>query len=278
MTSQAAVCARQVEIIYGEGSKRFTAVQDINFDVQPGEKFAIIGPSGCGKSTLLKAIAGFNPISAGELLTVGKPIKAPGADRMVVFQDFEQLFPWKTVLENLVYSIQVTHKTRKPEAVNQALDYLQLVGVDHAADRYPHQLSGGMKQRVAIARALSVKPQILLMDEPFSALDPIIRTRLQQELNQIWERTKVTLVMITHSIQEAVYLGHRVLVMSSTTPATVEEILDTSYLNDMDSPDFAQMEAYLRNLLTSFRSSQVPFPTQSAHEHTDSTTSQYSSL
>ena len=278
MTLHAAVRARQVEIIYGKGSKRFTAVQDINFDVQPGEKFAIIGPSGCGKSTLLKAIAGFNSISAGELLTVGKPIKAPGADRMVVFQDFEQLFPWKTVLENLVYSIQATHKTRKTEAVNQALDYLQLVGVDHAANRYPHQLSGGMKQRVAIARALSVRPQILLMDEPFSALDPIIRTKLQRELNQIWERTKVTLVLITHSIQEAVYLGHRVLVMSSTTPATVEAILDTSHLDDMDSPDFAQMEAYLRNLLTSFHSSQIPSLTQSHHELSDSTTSRYSSL
>lgn len=278
MTLHAAVRARQVEIIYGKGSKRFTAVQDINFDVQLGEKFAIIGPSGCGKSTLLKAIAGFNSISAGELLTVGKPIKAPGADRMVVFQDFEQLFPWKTVLENLVYSIQVTHKTRKTEAVNQALDYLQLVGVDHAAERYPHQLSGGMKQRVAIARALSVRPQILLMDEPFSALDPIIRTKLQRELNQIWEHTKVTLVLITHSIQEAVYLGHRVLVMSSTTPATVEEILDTSHLDDMDSPDFAQMEAYLRNLLTSFHSSQISSPTQSHHELAESTTSQYSSL
>lgn len=278
MASQAAILARQVQITYGEGSKRFTAVEDVNFDVQSGEKFAIIGPSGCGKSTLLKAIAGFNPISAGELLTAGKPIKAPGADRMVVFQDFEQLFPWKTVLENLVYSIQVTHKTRKTEAVNQALEYLQLVGVDHAADRYPHQLSGGMKQRVAIARALSVRPQILLMDEPFSALDPIIRTKLQRELNQIWERTKVTLLMITHSIQEAVYLGHRVLVMSSTAPATVEEILDTSHLDDMDSPDFARMEAYLRNLLTSFRSSQVPSPTESDYEHADSTTSQYSSL
>src|SRR3712207_5530490 len=150
MVAEAAILARQVQITYGKGSKRFTAIDNINFEVQPGEKFAIIGPSGCGKSTLLKAIAGFNPISAGELLTVGKPIKAPGADRMVVFQDFEQLFPWKTVRENLIYAIQATRKTRHTEAVNQALEYLQLVGVDQAADRYPHQLSGGMKQRVAI--------------------------------------------------------------------------------------------------------------------------------
>lgn len=268
----AAILARQVQITYGDGNKRFIAVEDINFAVQPGEKFAIIGPSGCGKSTLLKAIAGFNPISAGELLSAGKPIHAPGADRMVVFQDFEQLFSWKTVLENLVYAIQVTSKTRKAEATNRALNYLQLVGVDHAAHRYPHQLSGGMKQRVAIARALSVRPQILLMDEPFSALDPIVRTKLQWELNQIWEQTKVTLLMITHSIQEAVYLGHRVLVMSSTSPATVEDILDTSHLNDMDSPEFAEMSSHLRNLLTSFRSSQITASTHNHHEHADALT------
>lgn len=272
MTSESAVLARQVQITYGEGSKRFTAVEDINFEVQPGEKFVIIGPSGCGKSTLLKAIAGFNSISDGELLTVGNPIKKPGADRMVVFQDFEQLFPWKTVQENLVYAIQATRQLRKTEAVNQALEYLQLVGVDHAAERYPHQLSGGMKQRVAIARALSVKPQILLLDEPFSALDPIVRTRLQWELNRIWEQTKVTLFMITHSIQEAIYLGHRVLVMTSTAPATVEDILDTSHLNDMDSPEFAEMTSHLRNLLTTFRSDQISSSTQNSHEHTHSLT------
>ncbi|HEY9711577.1 MAG TPA: ATP-binding cassette domain-containing protein, partial [Oculatellaceae cyanobacterium] len=163
-------------------------------------------------------------------------------------------------------------KIRHTEAVNQALEYLRLVGVDQAADRYPHQLSGGMKQRVAIARALSVKPRILLMDEPFSALDPIVRTKLQWELNQIWEQTQVTLLMITHSIQEAVYLGHRVLVMSSTSPATVEDILDTSHLNDMDSPEFAEMASHLRNLLTSFRSSQVTSATHSDHEYSESLT------
>lgn len=272
MVSEAAVLARQIRIVYGEGSKKFTAVENVNFTVQSGEKFVIIGPSGCGKSTLLKAIAGFQPIASGEILTAGKRIQGPGADRMVVFQDFEQLFPWKTVLENLVYAIGVTRRTRKAEAVNQALEYLQLVGVDNAADRYPHQLSGGMKQRVAIARALCVRPQILLMDEPFSALDPIVRTKLQWELNQIWERTQVTLLMITHSIQEAVYLGHRVLVMSSTAPATVEDILDTSHLTDMDSPEFAEMAAHLRNLLTSFRSSQLTSSTSSHHEYANSPT------
>lgn len=277
MATPAAVLAKQVQITYGEGSKQFTAVEDISFDVQPAEKFVIIGPSGCGKSTLLKAIAGFFPVSDGELLTAGKPVRAPGIDRMVVFQDFEQLFPWKTVRENLVYAIQVTRQRQRREAVVQALEYLELVGVAHAADKYPHQLSGGMKQRVAIARALSVKPQILLMDEPFSALDPILRTKLQLELNQIWQQTQVTLVMITHSIQEAVYLGHRVLVMSSTAPATVEAILDTSKLEDMDSEAFIRTAAQLRNLLVSFRASQITPQTQNPYENVGSASNQYSS-
>jgi NitT/TauT family transport system ATP-binding protein len=256
MTGNAAVYAQQVQITYETRNSRFIVVDDISFEVQPGEKFVIIGPSGCGKTTLLNAIAGFQSISAGKLFSAGKLIQSPGVDRMMVFQNFEQLFPWKTVLENLIYAIQATRKLRRPEACHQAQTYLQLVGVDHASDRYPHQLSGGMVQRVAIARALSVKPQILLLDEPFSALDPIMRTKLQWELNQIWQQTQITLILITHSIQEAIYLGHRVLVMASTVPTTVEAILDTSQLNDMDSPEFAAMTADLRHRLTaSVRSS-----------------------
>ena len=251
MVSEAALCARQVQIAYESRGSQFTVVEDISFEVQSGEKFVIIGPSGCGKTTLLQAIAGFQRISSGELLLAGEPIRSPGRDRMVVFQDFEQLFPWKTVLENVVYALQVTEKLRKPEAVRQALMYLQLVGVDAAADSYPHQLSGGMKQRVAIARALSIKPQTLLMDEPFSAVDPIRRTKLERELNQIWEQTQITLILITHSIQEAIYLGHRVLVMSATVPSTVEAIFDTSHLNDIDSPEFAEMATTLRHQLNS---------------------------
>lgn len=260
MVSEAAVCARQVQIAYQSRSSQFTVVKDISFEVQSGEKFVIIGSSGCGKTTLLKAIAGFQKITSGELLVSGQSIQSPRRDRMVVFQNFEQLFPWKTVLENMVYAIQVTEKLRKSEAVEQALVYLQLVGVDAAVKAYPHQLSGGMKQRVAIARALSIKPQILLMDEPFSAVDPIRRTRLEKEINQIWERTQITLILITHSIQEAIYLGHRVLVMSSTVPSTIEAIIDTSYLNDIDSPEFAEMANTLRHQLTSPHSRSVPSP------------------
>lgn len=174
MVSEAAICARQVQIAYQSRSSQFTVVKNIIFEVQFGEKFVIIGSSGCGKTTLLNAIAGFQEIRSGELLVDGQPVQSPGRDHMVVFQNFEQLFPWKTVLENMIYAIQVTEKLRKPEAVDRALAYLQPVGVDAAVEAYPHQLSGGMKQRVAIARALSIKPQILLMDEPFSALDPIL--------------------------------------------------------------------------------------------------------
>ncbi|MHC5719587.1 MAG: ABC transporter ATP-binding protein, partial [Nostoc sp.] len=170
-------------ISYSEGKNKFRAVEDVSFAVKPGEKFVIIRPSGCGKTTLLKAIAGFQSISSGELLMAGKRISVPSPDRMVVFQDFEQLLPWQTVVENVVYALETTGKA----AIAEAVRYLDLVGVSAAANKYPHQLSGGMKQRVAIARALAVKPQVLLMDEPFGALDALTRTQLQYELNTIWQ-------------------------------------------------------------------------------------------
>ncbi|MEH1829358.1 MAG: ABC transporter ATP-binding protein [Nostoc sp.] len=242
------ITANSVQIIYKEGRHRFTAVEDVSFAVKPKEKFVIIGPSGCGKSSLLKAIAGFQPISSGELLMRGKKITSPGPDRMVVFQDFEQLLPWQTVRQNIVYALNITGKVASKAANEEALHYLNLVGVSAAVDKYPHQLSGGMKQRVAIARALAVKPQILLMDEPFAALDALTRTQLQYEVNAIWQNTGVTIILITHSIQEAVYLGHQVLVMTPV-PGTVKEIVDTTQIDDINSKEFANMAAHLRSLL-----------------------------
>lgn len=250
------ILAKKVQITYSEGRQRFTAVEDTSFAVRAGEKFVIIGPSGCGKSTLLKAIAGFQPLTSGELLMGGKLITSPSSDRMVVFQDFEQLLPWQTVLENIVYALQITGKATHQAATMEALHYLNLVGVSAAVDKYPHQLSGGMKQKVAIARALAVKPQILLMDEPFAALDALTRTQLQYELNTIWENTGVTIILITHSIQEAAYLGHTVLVMTPV-PGTVKEIVDTSQIDDIDSNKFTEVAAYLRSLLETNSNSQV---------------------
>jgi NitT/TauT family transport system ATP-binding protein len=225
-----------------------TIVEDANFSIQRGEKFVIIGPSGCGKTTLLKAIAGFLKPRQGQVLVKDEPVKGPSPDRAFVFQDFEQLFAWRTVLGNIVYALRVTRQLSRRQAIDKARFYLELVDVAAAADKYPHMLSGGMKQRAALARALALEPDILLMDEPFGALDAITRNQLQIELNDIWQRTGVTIVLVTHSIQEAVFLGHRVMVMSSS-PARIREIVDTHYAEDFSSDTFADISAHLRSLL-----------------------------
>jgi NitT/TauT family transport system ATP-binding protein len=225
-----------------------TIVEDASFSIQRGEKFVIIGPSGCGKTTLIKAIGGFLKPRQGELLVNDKPVKGPGPDRAFVFQDFEQLFAWRTVLGNIVYALQVTKHLSRDEAINKARFYLELVDVAQAEDKYPHMLSGGMKQRAALARALALEPDILLMDEPFGALDAITRNQLQLELNDIWRRTGVTVVLVTHSIQEAVFLGHRVMVMSAS-PAQIREIVNTSAADDIGSPAFAEISKHLQSLL-----------------------------
>ena len=232
----------------GDDGKDIVAVEAATFDVDRGEKFVIIGPSGCGKTTLLKAIAGFMQPSAGTITVDGRSLERPGPDRAVVFQDFDQLFPWRTVRDNIVYALRVAKHMGRREAGARADDVLALVDIARAADRYPHQLSGGMKQRAAIARAIALEPTILLMDEPFGALDAITRNQLQIELNRIWERTNVTLILVTHSIQEAIYLGHRVMVMS-TFPARVREIVDTHEVDDPSSDRFAELTGHLRGLL-----------------------------
>jgi NitT/TauT family transport system ATP-binding protein len=226
----------------------FRAVDSADFVVRRGEKFVLIGPSGCGKTTLLKAIAGFLHPTAGSITLEGVPIGEPGPDRTVVFQDFDQLFPWRTVLDNVVYALGVAKGVRGEVARERARAMLRLVGIEAAGDKYPHQLSGGMKQRGAIARALALEPRILLMDEPFGALDAITRSQLQLDLNAIWRETGVTIVLVTHSIQEAVFLGHHVAVMS-TTPARIVETVDTSAAEDLDSPEFLRLSHHLRSLL-----------------------------
>jgi NitT/TauT family transport system ATP-binding protein len=238
------VVGTDVHISYGG----FNAVRNANFTVRRGEKFILIGPSGCGKTTLLKAIGGFQKVTSGRITIAGASVGEPGPDRAIVFQDFEQLFPWRTVRDNVVYALRVARKTPKAEALERARAMLSLVGIEPAADKYPHQLSGGMKQRAAIARALALEPAILLMDEPFGALDAITRSQLQLELNDIWRKTGVTIVMVTHSIQEAIYLGHNVAVMTSV-PASILETVDTSDVDDVGSPAFGEFSRHLRSLL-----------------------------
>ena len=223
------------------------AVGDVSFDVRPGEKIILLGPSGCGKSTLLKTIAGFIEPAAGQISVQGRADLNPGPDRAVVFQEFDQLFPWRTVLDNVAYPLRVNGRSRE-EADEMATRYVEMTGLTRAANRFPHQLSGGMKQRVAIARALALEPLMLLMDEPFGSLDAQTRSRLQRELNEIHARTQVTIVFVTHSIQEAMLLGHRIVVLGQP-PSTVEEIVDVRGLDDPDTPEYIHVRRRLRELL-----------------------------
>jgi NitT/TauT family transport system ATP-binding protein len=201
----------------------FTALEDINFEVQAGEFMVIVGPSGCGKSTLLDLLGGLTKPSRGEILLDGKPITGPGLDRGIVFQQYA-LFPWRTALGNVEFGLEAKRVTAK-ERKEIARDFLDRVGLSGFENRYPHELSGGMKQRVAIARSLAYDPEVLMMDEPFAALDAQTRELLQAELLTLWEKTRKTIVFITHGIDEAVYLGQRVAVMTSR-PGRIKTILE----------------------------------------------------
>lgn len=199
------------------GRARVVAVEDVSFSIRRGEKFVILGPSGCGKSTLLTAIGGFIPLAGGEIRVDGKAVKGPSMNRVLVFQDFGQLLPWRTAASNVEWAVgkrwpQMPAAERKA----RAMQYVELVGLAPQAEQYPNTLSGGQKQRCAIARAFAVQPEMLLMDEPFGALDAINRERMQFELNRVWaaQGERVTITFVTHDVNEAVHLGHRVMVMS----------------------------------------------------------------
>jgi NitT/TauT family transport system ATP-binding protein len=205
--------ARGVTIDYQSERGTVRATDDVSFEVWRGDRFVLLGPSGCGKSTLLKAVGGFIAPRAGSLQLDGKPILKPGPDRIVVFQEFDQLPPWKTVKQNVMFPLLAGGTPRK-EAEARAMDWLAKVGLAPFADAYPHTLSGGMKARVAIARALAMQPEILLMDEPFAALDALTRRRMQEELQALWEESPFTMLFVTHSIEEALVVGNRILLLS----------------------------------------------------------------
>jgi len=204
---------QQASIDYLSGYRRVRAIERVSFDVIKGECLALIGRSGCGKSTLLKAIGGYIKPSEGRILLNGEPIRRPGPDRMVVWQDFDQLFPWKTIEDNVAYAL-LKQGVKRADALERAAQWLAVVGLTTAMGRYPHELSGGMKQRVAIARGFAANPQVLLMDEPFSALDALTRLKLQDELLNIQQRFGTTVVFVSHDIEEAAKMGSRVLVLS----------------------------------------------------------------
>ncbi|WP_343605725.1 ABC transporter ATP-binding protein [Roseateles sp.] len=214
LAQQARLRVEGVSLEYRGERGPIRATHRVGFDVLPSERFVLLGASGCGKSSLLKAVGGFIAPAEGRILVDGRPIDGPGPDRIAVFQEFDQLPPWKTVLENVAFPLIASGSLPRKAALEQARDWLARVGLADFASAYPHQLSGGMKQRVAIARALAMKPRVLLMDEPFAALDALTRRRMQDELLALWEQERFTLLFVTHSIEEALIVGHRVLVLS----------------------------------------------------------------
>src|SRR6188472_9895 len=219
------------------GDDEIEALARIDVTIEAGQFVCLIGASGCGKSTLLRIAAGFEEPTAGDVLAQGKPITGPGSDRGMVFQDYA-LFPWMTVRQNIGFGPRQRQLPRK-EVEDIADEFVKLVGLEHAANRYPSQLSGGMKQRVAIARVLANNANILLMDEPFGALDALTREQLQRELLQIWTRTRVTILFVTHSVEEAALLADRVVVMSAG-PGRIENdiTIDLPRPRDVSSPEF----------------------------------------
>jgi NitT/TauT family transport system ATP-binding protein/sulfonate transport system ATP-binding protein len=241
---------RDVHKVFEIGEERIEALRHVNVVIDKGEFVCLIGASGCGKSTLLRIIAGFETPSSGEVCVYDHPIREPGSDRGMVFQDYA-LFPWMTVRENIAFGPR--QKGLPKQRVREIADeYLNMVGLAKFADRFPHQLSGGMKQRVAIARVLANEANILLMDEPFGALDALTREQLQDELLQIWARTQVTVIFVTHSVEEATLLADRVIVMTAG-PGRIES--DNRILlarpRDVSAPDFNDVRRRLTQKLTS---------------------------
>ncbi len=200
-----------------------TALKDINFVTHRREFVCVIGPSGCGKSTLIRILAGLESASSGEVLLDGKPVSGPGPDRGMVFQGYT-LFPWLTVKKNVMFGL-LNQGASVVSAESEAMQWIDLVGLERFADNYPDQLSGGMKQRVAIARALAAKPRILLMDEPFGALDAQTRAKMQAYLLEIWRNIDITILFITHDLDEAIYLADRILVLKAN-PGEVHELIE----------------------------------------------------
>ena len=214
LTAAPLLDVRGVTLQYKTRDHLVTATYRVDFAVHPGDRFILLGPSGCGKSTLLKAVGGYLAPVEGEIRLKGAAVTKPGPDRMMVFQEFDQLLPWKTVRENVLFPLLASGKLAGAAAVEKANDAIARVNLAKFADRLPHTLSGGMKQRVAIARAMAMEPAILLMDEPFAALDALTRRKMQDELLALWEDTRFTVLFVTHSIPEAIRVGSRILLLS----------------------------------------------------------------
>jgi len=239
---------RDVTLRYKTAQSLVTATQRVSFTVDKSDRCVLLGPSGCGKSTLLKAVGGYLVPSEGEIRIRGKRVSGPGADRMMVFQEFDQLLPWKTVLQNVMFPLIVAHRLTRRQAEERARAYIEKVKLTRAVDALPHTLSGGMKQRVAIARGMAMEPDILLMDEPFAALDALTRRRMQDELLQLWEDTKFTVLFVTHSIAEAIRIGNRILLLSPHPGRVKAEVNDVEAVNSTEG-GATRLEGQINDLL-----------------------------
>ncbi|MEN5084465.1 ABC transporter ATP-binding protein [Bosea sp. TWI1241] len=238
------------------GGKRIEALRGANLEIERGDFVCLIGASGCGKSTLLRIVAGFETATTGEALMWGKPIVGPDPSRGMVFQDYG-LFPWLSVRGNIGFG--PASRGRPPAEVRETVErFIELVGLGRFADAYPHQLSGGMKQRVAIARVLANDAEVVLMDEPFGALDAMTRERLQDELLELWERTKLTVLFVTHSIEEAIFLSSRCVVMSPG-PGRIDRDIPITLPRprDVSAPDFNELRRELSGMLHSHHGRQA---------------------
>jgi bicarbonate transport system ATP-binding protein len=220
--------------VYPTKNGPFTVLDGVNLNVYEGEFICVIGHSGCGKSTMLNMVSGFAHPTSGDVLVDGSPVTKPGPDRMVVFQNYA-LLPWRTAFENVYLAVNAVHPN-KPEAEKRAIvrEHLAMVGLAEAADKKPPQLSGGMKQRVSIARALAIRPKVMILDEPFGALDAITKEELQEELLKIWNDHKCTVLMITHDIDEALFLADRLVMMTNGPHAKIGEVLDIPFARPRD--------------------------------------------
>ena len=218
---------RDVTLQYKTKAHLVTATYRVNFQVFKSDRYVLLGPSGCGKSTLLKAVGGYMTPTEGEIRLKDRLITRPGPDRMMVFQEFDQLLPWKTVKENVMFPLCATGKQCGKAAEDKAMQYIEKVNLAKFANHYPHMLSGGMKQRVAIARGMAMEPDVLLMDEPFAALDALTRRKMQDELLQLWDDTHFTVLFVTHSIAEAIKCGSRILLLSPHPGQVKAELAST---------------------------------------------------
>jgi bicarbonate transport system ATP-binding protein len=240
--------------VYPTPNGEYIVLDKVNLTVQKGEFICIIGHSGCGKSTLLNMVSGFSQPSSGTVTLNGKPIGKPGPDRMVVFQGYA-LLPWLTAYENIYLAVNsVNPDMAKNEKEDIVRSHLAMVGLTEAADKLPGQISGGMKQRVAIARALSIRPEVLILDEPFGALDAITKEELQEELLKIWNQNRCTVLMITHDIDEALFLADKLVMMTNGPAANIGEVLTIPFSRPRDRSRMMEMPEYyqVRNYALDF--------------------------